>query len=144
LSEDEYPRTVKDEAEMHRMLALAPPGNLHQGLGFLNKKERFYLGNIWILGESVSARNKVINSFKNADKTKWLSTEDEIAKIIRSYPAIYNNFSAGTDGFRSKQITKANVSAASGPYMQPTQGDEKKPGWFSRNILRKKSQSVTD
>ena len=73
-----------------------------------------------------------------------IKANNEIARIISLYPTKVNNYSASTEGFRSKQITKANVSTAAGPYMQPTQGEEKKPGWFSRNILRKKSQSVTD
>ena len=156
MSEDDFPRTIKDEAEMHRMVALAPSGNLHDSLGLLSKKERYYLGLMWALGESIKSRNRVVqyNSLTDTQKQERngkgdlkyhpVNTKDEIARIISLYPIKVNNYSASTEGFRSKQITKANVSTAAGPYMQPTQGEEKKPGWFSRNILRKKSQSVTD
>lgn len=149
-------RSVKDEAEMHRMIALAPPGNLHDALGLLSKKERYYLGLLWALGESIRSRNKVItyNRLSSAQKLEVnekgnlkyppINANNEIARIISGYPVKVNNYSGGTDGFRSRQITKANVSVASGPYNQPQMGDEKKPGWFARNILRKKSQSVTD
>jgi len=156
MSEDDYPRTIKDEAEMHRMVALAPAGNLHDALGLLSKKERWYLGLMWALGESIKSRNRVVqyNSLTDTQKQERndkgelkyppIKANNEIARIISLYPTKVNNYSASTEGFRSKQITKANVSTAAGPYMQPTQGEEKKPGWFSRNILRKKSQSVTD
>src|SRR3989304_5619942 len=104
MSEDDYPRTIKDEAEMYRMVALAPSGNLHDSLGLLSKKERYYLGLMWALGESIKSRNRVVqyNSLTDTQKQERngkgdlkyhpVNTKDEIARIISLYPIKVNNY----------------------------------------------------
>lgn len=108
---------------------LTPDGHLHPAAGKIKKHEQLPLALTVAAGKILKDCLDVIDKHPEQVSRKIV---DGINEFARSYV----DLSGSDEGFRSKQITKVGSSNAYVPK------DEDDRGWFSRNIRRKKKDSV--